>query len=498
LVILPVFNYRIRIDDHFYLSTSPFPYLLSDPVIFQIFSMNNNRGGKISQFILLFPGFISGNCYLPQLFPLMRQAKETIITAFALFSLFFGAGNLILPPLLGFKTGSLWWLVALGFCLSAVLIPILGILAHARLQGTMFDFAKKVSPRFSIVYCYLIYAISVSLPSPRTASVTHEMAVAPFTDSPAYVTSLAYFALVLVFCLNRNKILDLIGKWLTPAILLILLLIIGLSVVNMHSLPPAPAGFGTLAVGILEGYQTFDAIGAVVVGGVILVSLNLKGTGSYNDIKTLVSRSGWLSGLGLFLVYAGLIFCGAQGQDSFPPEISRIQLLSGIGLRTLGVTANAFLSVLVSFACFTTAVGIVTGTADFVKSRFPDAPMAYNITVVIGCVLGVVVGQLNVGMIIAIALPALMFVYPLTIVLILLNVLPERYGSPLVFRLVTTTTLIFSIPDFLGSLGRGHWLGELGDWIPLNNHSLGWVLPAMGVFFLVNLVLWSKGARRDA
>lgn len=487
------FNYRIRIDDHFFLSTSPHPHLLSDPVIFQIFSMNNNRGCKIIHLIIPFTRFTFHNCYLPQSNLQMRQTKETIITAFALFSLFFGAGNLILPPLLGLQSGSLWWLVTVGFCLSAVLIPILGILAHARLQGTMYDFAKKISPRFSIVYCFLIYAISVSLPSPRTASVTHEMAVAPFIGSPAYLTSMAYFALVLVFCLNRSKILDLIGKWLTPAILIILLLIIGLSVINPQSLPDANTDFSTLAVGILEGYQTFDAIGAVVVGGVILVSLNLKeNTGSYSEVKALVSRSGWLAGLGLFLVYAGLIFCGAQNQGNYPPGISRTQLLSGISLHALGASANAFLSILVSFACFTTAVGIVTGTADFVKSRFPNTPMAYKITVVIGCVLGVVVGQLNVGMIIAIALPALMFIYPLTIVLILLNMLPEKYGSPLVFRAVTITTLVFSIPDFLGSLGMGQWLGGIADWIPLNDHSLGWLLPSLIVFMLVNILL-----RRD-
>jgi len=125
--------------------------------------------------------------------------KSTLIVAFALFSLFFGAGNLILPPQLGFKSGELWWLVALGFSLSAVLIPILGILAHAKLQGTLFDFGKKVSPTFSLVYCYLVYAISISLPSPRTASVTHEMAIQPLFDSSSWLTSGVYFLLVFIF-----------------------------------------------------------------------------------------------------------------------------------------------------------------------------------------------------------------------------------------------------------------------------------------------------------
>ncbi len=102
----------------------------------------------------------------------MNKTKETLVIAFALFSLFFGAGNLILPPQLGFKSGNLWWLITLGFCLSADFIPILGILAHAKLQGTMLDFGEKVSPTFSLVYTFIAYAISIGIPTPRTASVT--------------------------------------------------------------------------------------------------------------------------------------------------------------------------------------------------------------------------------------------------------------------------------------------------------------------------------------
>lgn len=419
----------------------------------------------------------------------MKKITETLVTAFALFSLFFGAGNLILPPLLGFQSGVLWWLVTLGFCLSAVLIPILGILAHARLQGTMFDFGKKVSPLFSLVYCFLVYAISISLPSPRTASVTHEMAVAPLFDSPPLLTSLIYFVLVFIFAINRSKVLDLVGKWLTPGILIVLLLIIGLATlyVEPHFEPPSIAE--PFSHGILEGYQTFDAIGAVVVGGVILVSLNLKNdAASYQSRKHLVSRAAWIAGLGLFLVYAGLIYTGAVSQSSFEGEIGRTALLNGIGKLTLGNTANGFLSVLVSLACFTTAVGIVTGTADFVKSRFTANPRAYGLTAFTACLLGVVVGQLGVGHIITIALPALMFIYPLTITLILLNVVPERLAAPGVFKAVVWTSLLFSVPDFLGSVGLGDLLGPIPNYIPLNEFSMGWVVPATVVFTVGNLV----------
>lgn len=423
----------------------------------------------------------------------MNKTKETLVIAFALFSLFFGAGNLILPPQLGFKSGDFWWLVTLGFCLSAVLIPILGILAHAKLQGTIFDFGKKVSPTFALLYSFIIYAISITLPSPRTASVTHEIAIQPFFDTPYILTSILYFALVYVFVMNRSKILNVIGKVLTPAIIIILLLIMGIATFSYAF------DFGTTVFtnpftdGILEGYQTFDAIGAVVVGGVIIISINLrKKDASYEEKRTLIRRAGWLAGLGLFLIYAGLIFTGALIHNEFDADISRTALLNGISIKTLGNTANLFLSILVSLACFTTAVGIVAGTADFMKYKFGDSQRAYTITAIIGCVLGVVMGQFDVHYIIAVAVPALMFIYPITIVLILLNVLPEKYASPIVFKTVITTTILFSIPDFLGSISPLAPQGGTLDWIPLSEFHMGWVLPAGVVLLIVNVLAKKK------
>ncbi|WP_222982822.1 branched-chain amino acid transport system II carrier protein [Flagellimonas meishanensis] len=419
--------------------------------------------------------------------------KAVAVTAFALFSLFFGAGNLILPPLLGYNSGSLWGWVTLGFCISAVLVPILGILAHAKLQGTMFDFAKKVSPTFSLVYCYIVYVISIALPSPRTASVTHEMAIQPIWDSPSLLTSLIYFALVYVFVINRSKILDVVGKWLTPAILLILLLLVLMTVFGQEFQFGTSQFENPLSHGLLEGYQTFDAIGAVVVGGVIIISINLKQHDATYEIKRkLIAQAGIFAGLGLFLVYAGLIFTGAAFNGTFDQDITRTALLSGISNVTLGSNATFFLGVLVSLACFTTAVGIVTGTADFVKGRFNESQMAYRITALVGCILGVLVGQFNVGYIITVALPALMFIYPITIVLILLNVAPEKLTSPKVFRWVVVATIFFSVPDFLGAIGLGSSITPYVGWIPLRAYHLGWLLPAFLTFIIGNGISRSR------
>ena len=148
----------------------------------------------------------------------MNKTKETFVFGFAIFAAFFGAGNLILPPFLGMNSGPDWWLVALGFIASATVIPLLALLAHARLQGTMMDFGKKVSPLFSLIFCLCVYIIAITLPSPRTAAVTHEMAITPYFEGSSLLTSSIYFALVFLFVVNRSRVLQILGKYLTPLI----------------------------------------------------------------------------------------------------------------------------------------------------------------------------------------------------------------------------------------------------------------------------------------
>ncbi|MCI2229515.1 branched-chain amino acid transport system II carrier protein [Polaribacter sp. MSW13] len=417
----------------------------------------------------------------------MNKTKEIWIAGFALFSLFFGAGNLILPPTLGVKSGADWWIVVLGFILTAIIIPIFAIFAHARLQGTLYDFGKKVSPVFSTVYCFLIYIIAVAIPSPRTAAVTHEMAIQPFFDTPPILTSIIYFVLVFLFAVNRSRIIGLIGKFLTPIIVIILLVIIGIALLTAPGIVNPSTFKNPFVDGLLEGYQTFDAIAGVVVGAVIIISLDYSNHTTFNEKRTLIRKAGYIAGIGLLLIYGGLILSGSLFSSTFAENASRIEVLSGLSTQTLGHFGTTFLSVLVALACFTTAVGIVTGTADYIKGICNNSKRAYIITAAIASIIGIIVGSYNVGFIIDVAVPALMFVYPITIVLIVLNVVPEKYTSKLVFRTVVIVTFMFSIPDFLGFIIPRENLTGIISIIPLAKHSLGWVLPTLLVFVLLNL-----------
>ena len=415
-------------------------------------------------------------------------SKEVWQNGLALFALFFGAGNLMLPPALGVQSGAQWYWVVLGFIITAVLVPMLGIFAHARVQGTLYDLGKKVAPWFSHLFCVIIYLIAITLPSPRTASFTYEMTFAPFFDIDARLCSLFYFVLVFVFVMNRSKILDVIGKYLTPIIALILIFILVKTLFGTSENIPNNYIETPFSLGFTEGYQTFDAIAGVVVGAVILISLNSKGLSSYQEKKRLIYKSGVISGIGLLLIYTGLIFSGAYFSNTISKSLNRPQILSEISSLTLGYFGASFLSVLVALACFTTAVGIVTGTADYFKSVFNNSRKAYIITAVIGCVIGIVLGSYSVAFIIDIAVPVLMLIYPVTIILILLNNVNPKWASPLVFKWVVLTTLLFSIPDFLSVLIQNETLDSVINFIPFGEFQLGWVLPAVVVFVGVNII----------
>ena len=419
----------------------------------------------------------------------MNNRKTIFIIGFALFASFFGAGNLILPPQLGFNSGPDWWLVALGFVTSATIIPLLALFGHARLQGTMLDFGNKVSPLFSLVYCLCVYVIAIALPIPRTAAVTHEMAIQPFFNTSSILTSTLYFGLAFIFIMKRDRILSLLGKFLTPLIGIILLSIIAIGLFSApDTMNPSTLESPALIAGLLEGYQTYDALGGVLIGGVVIISLNLEGGVSFEDKKAILIKSGLVAAMGLFIIYTGMIAVGALHNTEFETTITRPELLAGLSIKTLGNVGNVFLSVLISLACFTTAVSVIVGTADFFKGLFKESQKAYTITAIISCILGILIGQFDVHYIIVIALPALMFIYPLTIVLILLNVIPEKYASSNVFKMVILITFLFSIPDFLGFLLPEDSLTGVKNLIPFADQNLGWVLPAIIAFIVSNSI----------
>ena len=294
--------------------------------------------------------------------------------------------------------------------------------------------------------------------------------------------------LVFLFAINRSRIIGLIGKFLTPIIVVILLIIIGIAIFSSSGNVVASDFKTPFVDGILEGYQTFDAIGGVVVGAVIIISLNYSNHNTFDERRNLIRKAGLIAGTGLLLIYGGLILSGSLFSSTFVENASRTEILTNLSVQTLGDLGTSFLSVLVALACFTTAVGIVTGTADYIKGICNNSQKVYIITAAIASGIGIIVGSYQVDFIITLAVPALMFLYPITIVLILLNIVDDKFASKLVFRGVVLVTFIFSIPDFLGFIIPRENLTGIKSIIPLANHSLGWVIPACLVFVVLNII----------
>jgi len=418
----------------------------------------------------------------------MNKTKQTFVFGFALFAGFFGAGNLILPPLLGFNAGDDWWLVSLGFIISTTVIPMLAFFGHAKLQGTMMEFGNKVSPLFSLIFCLIIYVVIIALPCPRTAAVTHEMAIAPFFDTSPLLTSIIYFSLAFLFVINRGKALEILGKYLTPIIVVILLAIIIVGLFYPVQELKDSVFAAPIINGFHEGYQTYDAIAALVMGGIVIVSINNINEGmAFKDKKIIIAKSGFIAMTGLFIIYTGLILTGAVFSSQFPTDISRTELLAGLASKTLGNIGSLSLSVLVSLACFTTAVSIIISTADFFKELLKGSQKVYRFVAIICCLAGIFVGQFEVSYIIDVALPVLVLLYPTCIALILLHAISDHLASHLVFKWVVVTVLVFSIPDFLNIVFPDQILKNMLSFIPFGNQNLGWVIPAFMTFIAVNL-----------
>lgn len=412
------------------------------------------------------------------------STKLIITTAFAMFSMIFGGGNFILPPLLGLKSGNAWDIVALSFGISGVFIPLIGIFVQAKMQGTMVDVGKKVHPIFGLIIGILMYGICLAFPVPRTASVTYELAIDEYFNISPMLFSIIYFSMVMYLCFNRSKILDILGKFLTPILLGILTLIIIRAVFFVDGNIPNTQLENPFNAGLLEGYQTFDGIASIIIGSVIITSLNLNKSLDFQQKKTLTIYAGLISGIALFIIYTGFIYTGAILSEKFSSvdNLSRADVLSGVSLHTLGNFGKTLLNTSVSIACFTTAVGIITGAGDFLKSIFGDSDLVYRLTIITSCILGVVVGHTGTDNIIAIAVPILVLIYPIIVMLIFLNFASEQYTSEGIFRMVIATTFLFSLPDFLASIGIDTHLNE---YLPLSNFGLAWLIPS--------LIVWALG-----
>lgn len=390
--------------------------------------------------------------------------RQRLLMGVTLFSMFFGAGNLIFPPFTGYRAGSEAVPAFLGLISTAVLFPVLGIIATAR-AGGMDGLCRKVHPQFSKWFTLVIYlCIGPLLAIPRTASMAFSMmsfATAPAQSISlgpisaqqilAVVFSVVFFAASRFFAQRPSHLKDILGKILTPILLLLVLVLFSAGMVLLPAetgAPQPPYAGAPFAAGFVEGYNTMDALAAMVFG--ILISVNIQDFGLQEEkqLRRETGISGWLAGGVLILVYGMLAVLGTRASAVLPEASDGSVVLSGLCSLFFGNVGAVLLAAIFLVACFNVCTGLLSSCASYFSKEFPRLSfMAWlNVFTVSGCVISV----FGLGFILQISVPILTLIYPVALTIIVLNLFPFAFlQKPWVHRIAVIAAFAYSVISML-------------------------------------------------
>lgn len=421
--------------------------------------------------------------------------KNTVLISLMLFSLFFGAGNLIFPPLLGQQAGSNTALAFIGFLITAVFLPVLGVIVVGKFGG-LTVLSRKVGNVFALLFTLLIYlSIGPGLGIPRAGSVPFEMAIMPYLPESANVTlcmalyTLVFFAIVLWLCLNPGKLVKRIGNFLTPALLI---LIVIMFVAFLFKIDKSVAAPGDLYVnapflqGFVDGYQTMDTIAALNFGLVIALTLTSFGVKEEKDVVNHTIRAGIFAGTVLTTVYLMLTIMGAATSGAYPEDSNGAIILRRIMYDLFGDFGAILLAVIFTLACLTTCVGLTNSISSFFEKQFKT--LSYTKWVIIITTVSFLICNLGLNMILSVSIPVLNAIYPVSIVLILLGLFDKFFkGHNLVYKLCIYSTAIISVIYALDQLVNFGIVSKVLSFIPLYSQGFGWVI-ICGLMLLISIL----------
>lgn len=417
-----------------------------------------------------------------------RKMTDLIVVGFALFSMFLGAGNLIFPPYLGLHAGETWLPALIGFLLTGVGLPLMTVYATLRSGGTIMTLARYVGRPFGrLLGLIVVLSIGPMFAIPRTAATTYEVGIATIVPSvPIEVSSIVFFVIVWALTINRSKVVDRLGKYLTPFLLLTLFAIVVAAVINPIGTPGAAAEPAyNFAGGFTEGYQTMDALAASMFAGVALSNIVARGYNNREEQLSMSIRCGVIAAVLLGLVYCGLTYGGAGAPGAFPADIDRSALLIGMTSGLLGSIGAYCLSIAVILACLTTAIGLTVTTGEYFN-ELSGGKLSYKLVVTLTVIAALLISVLGVTTIINLAVPFLNMVYPVLMALVICNCLDRFIPNKNAYIGALIGAFLISFIDGLSAVGS---LGISADWIdsllefkanlPLASFGLSWVIPAV-------------------
>ncbi|WP_458413297.1 branched-chain amino acid transport system II carrier protein [Schinkia sp. CFF1] len=432
-----------------------------------------------------------------------RKSFSFIITVgFMLFALFFGAGNLIFPVMLGQLAGENVWAANAGFIVTGVGLPVLGVLALGFSgKSDLQSLASRVHPIYGTFFtCALYLSIGPLFAIPRTATVSYEIGIKPFLGEnagflPLLIFSIIFFVVTLFFSLKSSKLVDVVGKVLTPILLLsIAVLIVAVFLTPMGEIQAPTEHYLNNAFfkGFQEGYLTMDALAAFVFGIIIINTMKNSGAVTKKEIMTSSLKVALIAGGLLAAIYSSLAYLGATSVS----EIGRLDnggaVLAAVSAHYFGSYGNALLSIIVIAACLTTSIGLITSCAAYFNKLVPG--ISYTKWAIIFTIFSTIIANFGLSTLISISVPVLVTLYPLAICLLVLTFLhPLFKGKKEVYQISILLTGIVSIFDGLNAAGiKIQVINDLFTTIlPMYSVGLGWILPAIVgglIGFIINVV----------
>ncbi len=409
-----------------------------------------------------------------------KNKNLVFVVGAALFSMFFGAGNLIFPPELGLLSGSKWIWALIGFGITGIGLPIMGVIASSKAGGDVDKLGRKVSPLFSkFLGISVVISIGPLLAIPRTGATAFEVGIQPtFPGFSPVLFAIIYFGITLALVMKPNNVVDNIGKVLTPVLLLILGLIIVKGVISPMGPLVESKMAQPFATGFTGGYQTMDALTSILFGGIITASLVQGGFTEEKEQMSMTIKSGLIAAAGLIVVYGGLGYLGATAGTVYPSDISKTELIINIATNSLGRFGNVGLGIVVSLACLTTAVALTTTVGQYFES-ISKGKIKYQWSVIATTVFSGIMSVSGVESIVVFAEPILIFMYPLVIVLVILSIFLAEDANKNIYRTAIYVTLAISILQLLNNLGILTSVTQVVNYLPLASMELGWVVPAV-------------------
>lgn len=423
---------------------------------------------------------------------------DTLGLGFMTFAFFLGAGNIIFPPLAGMLAGEQVSLAMLGFLTTAVGLPLLGLFAVAKAGGGIPTMTRALPGWIGAAIAVAIFIIIGPLiAAPRTALVAYELGVQPFmqgtSENGQLIYSIGFFVLAMLLALYPGKLMDSVGKVLTP-LLVVLLLVLAASVLLGEAGTVAPtseayAG-GAYVKGFLEGYNTMDALASIMFGMLIIDLLKKKGITAASEQYRYLVIAAIIAAAGLAIVYVSLFVLGAQNAQLVPDATNGGQILSAYVDQRFGSAGLMILAAVITLACLTTAVGLLSACSDYFSSL--TTKVSYGQFVVLNGLACVAVANLDLSQLISMSIPVLVAVYPIAIALILFSLFANQMAMPRVaLSSVLAVSTVFGLLEGLKVVGISL---EALAFLPLFDMGMAWAMPVLAVLLMFMLLKKARPA----